>query len=113
MVAEPSSVPEPGRGARPLMGSARLSGLDWRKIAFVLLFALLVWQVVIPFVMVVWTSLKVSRPGDADFLDFSSTLANNIRAFAIHRFRTPTGNPLLFAAASTWLSFTGATFLPS
>ena len=55
--------------------------IDWRRITLILLVLLLIWQVVIPFVMIIWTSLKTARPGEPEFLSFAFTLANSVRAF--------------------------------
>ena len=41
----------------------RRFSLDGGKLALALILAILVYQVVIPLLMVVWTSLKVERPG--------------------------------------------------
>ena len=42
--------------------------LGWRELTLALLIALLAYQVVIPFVMIIWTSLKTARPGEPEFL---------------------------------------------
>src|SRR5690242_2563988 len=96
---------------RAITAWPRLSGLDWRKTIFCLLFALLIWQVALPFLMVIWTSLKTVYPGDSGFLDLSFTLNNYVRAFSSRSFWTATTNTLWFASASTALSFIGGTFL--
>jgi iron(III) transport system permease protein len=101
----PAARPE----ARSLGGA--LSRLDWKRIVFILIFLLLVWQVVIPFTMVIWTSLKTVRPGDQGFLDATFTLGNYVRAFAAPQFWQATWNTLLFATVSTVCSFVGGTFL--
>ena len=111
MVAEPSSVVEPGQSAPLHWKRTWLADLDWRKVAYALLFALLIWQVIIPFIMVIWTSLKTVRPGDPGFLSLSLTLDNYVRAFGNRQFRISTGNTLLFAGATTVVSFICGTFL--
>src|ERR1700722_17504176 len=45
--------------------------LGWKEAALALLILILAYQVIIPFVMIIWTSLKVARPGEADFLSLS------------------------------------------
>ena len=44
---------------------------DRRVIVMAGLFAILIYQVVVPFVMILWTSLKTVQPGDAGFLTFA------------------------------------------
>src|SRR5689334_4298685 len=91
----------------------RLRGLsvDWRRIVLGLLVAAMIWQVVIPFVMIIWTSLKTARPGEPDFLSLSFSLTNYARAFGSATFWSATANTLAFAGASTALSFTLGAFL--
>ena len=85
--------------------------LGWREITLALLIVFLAYQVVIPFVMIIWTSLKTARPGDPEFLTFTFTFANYARALGSVSFWRTTGNTLSFALASTLLAFAMGTFL--
>ncbi len=85
--------------------------INWRGITLVFLFLVLVYQVAVPFVMVIWTSFKVARPGEAEFLAWSFTLSNYIRAFGTRDFWDATWNTLYFASASTILAFVLGVFL--
>jgi iron(III) transport system permease protein len=80
-------------------------------VVFVCLIVVLVYQVLLPFLLIVWTSLKAARPGDPGFLDLSFTIANYIRAFAIREFWEASLNTLSFALVSTLFSFVLGTFL--
>jgi iron(III) transport system permease protein len=77
----------------------------WREFALTILMIVLAYQVVVPFVMIIWTSLKSVRPGEPDFLNFSFTLANYVRAYGSASFWRTTGNTLAFSLASTLLAF--------
>lgn len=85
--------------------------LDGGKLALGLVLLILVYQVVIPLLMIVWTSLKVERPGEAGFFDFSFSFANYVRAFGSTGFWLATWNTICFALASTTFSFMLGTFL--
>ena len=85
--------------------------LDGGKLALVLLVVILCYQVVVPLLMIVWTSFKVARPGEPGFLDLSLSLANYGQAFGTRDFWSATWNTLRFALASTLSSFTLGTFL--
>jgi iron(III) transport system permease protein len=85
--------------------------LDWRTFALAALVILLVYQVIVPFVMIIWTSFKTTRPGDPGFLEFSFTITNYLRAYATQRFWDVTWNTLYFSAASTIVAFVLGTFL--
>lgn len=87
------------------------SRLDWRTIVLVLLIAILIYQVVIPFVMIIWTSLKTVRPGDPEFLSLSFSFANYLRAFGTSTFWSATWSTIYFSVASTLLSFVLGAFL--
>ncbi len=87
------------------------TGWDWRRVVLVALVLMLVYQVIVPFCMIAWTSLKTARPGDPAFLSLDFTLANYLRAFAQPRFWAATWNTLYFAFASTFLAFTLGAFL--
>lgn len=89
----------------------RRSRLDWRSIVLVLLVLGLVYQVVVPFLMIIWTSLKTARPGDPQFLSFSFTLANYARAFGSSSFWSATWNTLYFSFASTAFAFVLGAFM--
>jgi iron(III) transport system permease protein len=80
-------------------------------IVFVCLVAVLVYQVLLPFLLIIWTSLKATRPGDPGFLGLSFTATNYIRAFAIREFWEASLNTLYFALISTLFSFLFGTFL--
>lgn len=61
--------------------------------------------------MIVWTSLKVARPGEAGFFDLSFSLANYIRALGSGDFWSASWNTVRFAVASSLVSFTLGMFL--
>jgi iron(III) transport system permease protein len=83
----------------------RRYSLDGGRIALLLLVLILCYQVVIPLLMIVWTSLKVARPGEPGFSDLSLSLANYTRAFGSRGFWSATWNTLRFALASASFSF--------
>jgi iron(III) transport system permease protein len=85
--------------------------LPWREIALGVLVVVLAYQVVIPFVMIIWTSLKTARPGEPEFLSLTFTLANYVRAFGSASFWRTTWNTLGFGLASTLLAFVMGTFV--
>jgi iron(III) transport system permease protein len=85
--------------------------IDWNRIVLVLLVLLLIYQVVIPFLMIIWTSLKTARPGDAEFLSFTFTLANYVRAFGSPTFWSATWSTLAFSLASSLIAFAFGAFL--
>lgn len=80
-------------------------------IVFVCLIVILIYQVLLPFLLIIWTSLKVAHPGDPDFLQLSFTTANYFRAFAIREFWEASLNTFYFASVSTLFSFVLGTFL--
>ncbi len=88
-----------------------LSRLDWRLIAYAGLFILLIYQVALPFLMIVWTSLKTVRPGEPEFLSLAFTLQNFARAFDSNAFWTALWNTIIFAGASTILAFVLGVFV--
>jgi iron(III) transport system permease protein len=92
-------------------GASDRSALGGGGIVFVCLVAVLVYQVLLPFLLIIWTSLKVSHPGDPEFLELSFTAANYLRAFAIRQFWDASLNTLYFALVSTLFSFVFGTFL--
>jgi iron(III) transport system permease protein len=83
----------------------------WQQTALTLLIVLLAYQVVIPFVMIVWTSLKLARPGEPDFLSLSFTWANYLRAYGGAAFWRTSWNTLSFAFTSTLLAFVIGAFM--
>src|SRR5262245_6008044 len=97
--------------APPVAPPDRRFRFGWREAALAFLIAFLAYQVVIPFVMIVWTSLKTSRPGDPEFLSLTITFANYVRALGSASFWRTTGNTLSFALASTLLAFAMGAFL--
>ena len=74
-------------------------------IVFVCLVAILTYQVLLPFLLIIWTSLKVAHPGDPEFLQLSFTTANYFRDFAIREFWAASLNTFYFASVSTLFSF--------
>ena len=80
-------------------------------IVFVCLVVVLIYQVLLPFLLIIWTSLKVAHPGDPEFLELSFTTANYFRAFAIREFWEASLNTFYFASVSTLFSFVLGTFL--
>ena len=85
--------------------------LNWRSVVLGALVLVLVYQIVVPILMVVWTSLKVSRPGEPEFLALDWTIANYARAYLSADFWTATVNTIYFAGASTAFAFTIGAFL--
>jgi iron(III) transport system permease protein len=85
--------------------------IGWQQAILILLIAVLIYQVVVPLAMIIWTSLKVVRPGDPQFLRLSFTIANYARAFGSLQFWAATWNTLLFALASTIASFALGAFV--
>src|SRR5262244_3427482 len=85
--------------------------IGWREVALALLILFLAYQVVIPFVMIIWTSLKSARPGEPEFLSLSFTLANYARALGSASFWRTTGNTLAFASAASLVAFVLGAFL--
>ena len=96
--------PRSGAGFRPPLLSAG-------GIVLLGLSVILVYQVAVPLGLIIWTSLKTIRPGEAGFLDFSFTLANYSRAYGIGEFWRASVNTLYFALATTVLAFIWGTFL--
>ena len=88
--------------------SPLLTGANVVLIGLVLI---LVYQVLVPLVLIVWTSLKTIRPGAPGFLDLSFTLSNYARAYGIPEFWQASLNTFYFAAATTLCSFVWGTFL--
>lgn len=98
-------------GTRSLQWRWKRWPIDVRAAVLALLVLVLIYQVVLPFAMIIWTSLKVVRPGESGFLSFHFTFANYIRAFGARDFWDATWNTLTFALASTFVSFLLGGFL--
>ena len=81
------------------------------RLALFALIAILAYQVLLPLVLIVWTSLKTVRPGEPGFLDFSFTLANYVRAYGVSEFWQASVNTIYFALLSTCAAFALGTFL--
>src|SRR5947209_16865837 len=92
-------------------GAGDRSSIGGGSIVFLCLVVILVYQVLLPFLLIIWTSLKVAHPGDPEFLELSFTTANYFRAFAIREFCEASLNTFYFASVSTLLSFVLGTFL--
>jgi len=93
-----------GGGDRPPLLSG--SGIVLAALAFVL-----VYQVLVPLTLIIWTSLKTVRPGEPGFLELSFTFANYARAYGIREFWQSSLNTLYFACATTLCSFLAGMFL--
>jgi iron(III) transport system permease protein len=88
-----------------------MARFGWKEAALAFLVVVLAYQVLIPFVMIIWTSLKTARPGEPDFLNLSFTLANYLRAYGSPAFWRITANTLSFALAATLIAFVVGAFL--
>lgn len=85
--------------------------LDWRRIALALLIVILIYQVIIPYFMIIWTSFKSVRPGEPGFFALEFSANNYLRAFSTARFWAATWNTMYFALTSTALAFVMGLFL--
>jgi iron(III) transport system permease protein len=96
-----------------LRWSAGLRGplLSGGGIVFIGLVVILGYQVLVPLLLIVWTSLKTNRPGEPGFLELSFTLANYARAYGIREFWEASLNTFYFAAVSSVFAFLAGTFL--
>jgi iron(III) transport system permease protein len=83
----------------------------WREAALASLILLLAYQVLVPFVMIIWTSLKLARPGEPDFLNLSFTFANYLRAYGSSAFWQTSWSTVSFGLASTLLAFVIGAFM--
>src|SRR5919106_3300595 len=88
--------------------SPLLTGTNVVLIGLVLI---LIYQVLVPLLLIVWTSLKTIRPGAPGFLDLTFTVSNYVRAYGIREFWESSLNTLYFALASTLCAFAWGTFL--
>jgi iron(III) transport system permease protein len=89
----------------------RLRLLSGGNVVLIGLVLILVYQVLVPLVLIVWTSLKTIRPGAPGFLDLSFTVSNYVRAYGIGEFWESSLNTFYFASASTLCAFVSGTFL--
>lgn len=80
-------------------------------IVFIALVVILGYQVLVPLLLIVWTSLKTIRPGEPGFLELSFTLANYARAYGIREFWEASLNTFYFACLSSLSAFFAGTFL--
>ena len=95
---------------------AKLPGLmskvfDWKEIILAVLVLVLIYQVLVPFVMIVWASFKTVHPGEPEFLSLVFSLNNYSRAFASEEFWEATHMTLYYGVACTVFSFLGGVFL--
>jgi iron(III) transport system permease protein len=81
------------------------------RIVVISLVVILAYQVLVPLLLIIWTSLKTIRPGEPGFLDLRFTLANYARAYGISEFWEASLNTLYFAFLSSIYAFFGGTFL--
>src|ERR1700719_3313993 len=85
--------------------------LGWKEGRLALFGPLLAYQVVVPFVMIIGTSLKLARPGEPDFLSLSFTFANYLRAYGSAAFWRTSWSTLSFALAATLLALVIGAFM--
>lgn len=84
---------------------------DPRMLLAAALALILFYQVVLPFLMIVWASLKIERPGELGFLSLDVTTFNYVRALGDNRFWNATWATLAFAGVSTTVAFALGGFL--
>jgi iron(III) transport system permease protein len=105
-------LPVTGRGLIHWVHAAKPPyWLRWQTVVLVMIITFMLWEVVVPLALVVWTSLKTLHPGDLGFLDFVFTLENYRRAFASNAFAETSINTLIFSLTTTFFAFTMAAFL--
>jgi iron(III) transport system permease protein len=92
-------------------GGRRSALLSGGGIVFVGLVLVLAYQVLLPLLLIIWTSLKTIRPGEPGFLELSFTLANYARAYGISEFWEASLNTFYFAFLSSAVAFFWGTFL--
>ena len=90
---------------------SRSAPLNGGRIIVFALVAVLAYQVLVPLLLIVWTSLKTIRPGEPGFLELRFTLANYARAYGISEFWEASLNTLYFAGVATLCAFCAGTFL--
>jgi len=84
---------------------------DWKEIILAVLVLVLIYQVLLPFVMIVWASFKTVHPGDKEFLTLVFSLNNYSRAFASPEFWEATEMTLYYGVICTVFAFLGGVFL--
>jgi iron(III) transport system permease protein len=87
------------------------AGVDWRRAAFWIVLLILVYQVAVPFGMILLTSVKTSQPGDPGFMSLEFSLDNYIRIFAGADFWSAVWDTFRFAFASTAISLVVGAFV--
>jgi iron(III) transport system permease protein len=84
---------------------------DRRYLVLAGLFAILIYQVAVPFVMILWTSFKTMQPGEPGFLSLALSGANYARTFATGTFWGALSGTLAFSVAATVLAFLLGAFI--
>ena len=84
---------------------------DWKEIILILLVLVLIYQVIVPFAMIVWASFKTVHPGEPSFINFDFSVANYARAFGSKEFWEATRMTLIYATTCTVFAFLGGLFL--
>jgi iron(III) transport system permease protein len=92
-------------------GSTRAPLMSGGGVIVTTLVVILAYQVLVPLLLIIWTSLKTIRPGEPGFLDLSFTLANYVRAYGISEFWEASLNTFYFAFLSSVCAFVCGTFL--
>jgi iron(III) transport system permease protein len=98
-------------GSKSRWNAGQRSLISGGRVVFLCVFIVLIYQVLLPFLLIIWTSLKVAHPGEPGFLEFGFTIDNYLRAFGIRQFWEASLNTLYFALVSTVCSFILGTFL--
>lgn len=86
---------------------------DFRAILFVIVVAILLWEVVVPLFLLIWGSISSGRPGSPDFFSASSLTVDNFR----RAFENPSrlfgilANTGVFAGGTTVLAFVLGAYL--
>ncbi|MPZ61440.1 MAG: ABC transporter permease subunit [Propionibacteriales bacterium] len=110
----PATASEPPASAAPRRRAPRTlrGSRDPRKIIFIAVAAILVWQIAIPLAILLWGSVSDSRPGAGDFFSVTSfTLDNFARAVEGGRTTDVLINTTIFATGTTALAFVLGTYL--
>jgi iron(III) transport system permease protein len=102
-----------GSSREPRRPNQRRRKFDFRVILFVVVVAILLWEVLVPLFLLVWGSISGGRPGSSDFFSFGSlTLDNFRRAFEDPgRLAGILGNTSVFAGGTTVVGFVLGTYL--
>src|SRR4029078_187248 len=90
---------------------SRSAPLNGGRIVVIALVAVLTYQVLVPLLLIVWTSLKTICSGEPRVLELRCTLANYARAYGISEFWEASLNTLYFASLSTLFDFLAATYV--